>query len=71
LKKKYEKPTLTDLKMPIVNAQGFEIMALCSDGNSVEETPAACNTGSGDNTSGSRCEAGNFAGSNCSIGDGN
>lgn len=71
MKKKYEKPTLTDLDMPTVNAQGFEIMAVCADGSTVSDTPDTCSTGSTDSTSGSQCLNGAFAATVCSTGDAN
>ena len=68
MKKKYEKPTLADLAMPVVNAQGFETMAVCSNGDTVIDTPDSCSTGSSDSTSGSQCLNGEFAGTVCGTG---
>ena len=71
MKKKYEKPTIIELKIPLVNAQGFETMDICSDGASVADTAPSCNTGSSDTASGSQCSNGDSAGTICNTGSSN
>jgi hypothetical protein len=82
LKKKYEKPKLSSLNMPVVKAQGFEVMGVCSTGSFVGDGGLGdCNTGflpksllgncspgSGDSAAGSSCSDGSWAGTSCGLG---
>ncbi len=81
MKKKYEKPKLSSLNIPIVKAQGFEVLGVCSNGNLVGDGSGTCiagelpnsylgncSPGSGDAVAGSNCIGGGFAGTGCSSG---
>lgn len=77
MKKKYVKPTITSFAVPVVRAQGFEIMGLCQSGTFVGDDDkgscaegynpkslegTTCGSGSSDGTSGIVCDVGQYAG---------